>query len=353
MRVTRRGSALVAALASVLLAGCGRGEGHEGDTASASSAPRERTLTLGAYTTPREVYGQKIIPAFQRYWKQKTGEDVKFEESYLGSGAQSRAISEGFEADVAALSLAPDLQRLEDAGLITHDWRKAPHGGMVTRSIVVIGVRPGNPKNVRDWADLERVSVLTPSPKTSGGAMWNVAAVYGAALRGGTPAARGDSAAAQAFLGDVLKRVKVMDKGARESMITYENGVGDAIITYENEAIVAKQAGKKMEYVIPRSTILIENPVAVVDRYAEKHGNRDLADAFVAFLSTPEVQRMYSEYGLRPVDEAVAAETAGQFPKVQDLFTIRDLGDWPVAKRELFADGGVFDRVQARLASAR
>jgi sulfate transport system substrate-binding protein len=343
---------LLAAFGSVLLAGCGTGEGRESGAAS-GAAPRVRTLTLGAYTTPREVYGRKIIPAFQRDWKARTGEEVRFEESYLGSGAQARAIREGFEADVAALSLAPDLGTLEDAGLIRHDWRAGPNGGIVSRSIVVIGVRPGNPEGIRDWADLRRVSVLTPSPKTSGGAMWNVAAGYGAALRGGTPATEGDSASAQAFLGEVLRQVKVMDKGARESMITYENGVGDAVITYENEARVARAAGEKLEYVIPRSTILIENPVAVVDRWAEKHGNRDLAEAFVAFLATPEAQRMYAEYGLRPVDAGVAAETAAEFPAVQDLFTIRDLGDWPVAKREIFADGGVFDRVQARLASTR
>jgi sulfate transport system substrate-binding protein len=352
MRATPRGTALLAAFAGVLLAGCGTGEGRESGAAS-GGAPRQRTLTLGAYTTPREAYGRRIIPAFQRHWKERTGEEVRFEESYLGSGAQARAIAEGFEADVAALSLEPDLGTLEDAGLVTHDWRKAPNAGIVTRSIVVIGVRPGNPEAVHDWADLRRVSVLTPSPRTSGGAMWNVAAVYGAALRGGTPAARGDGAAAEAFLGEVLGRVRVMDRGARESMITFEQGVGDAVVTYENEALVARQAGEAMEYVIPRSTILIENPVAVVDRWAAKHGNRDLAEAFVAFLATPEAQRMYAEYGLRPVDASVAVETAARFPAVEDLFTIRDLGGWPVARREIFAEGGVFDRAQARLARAR
>jgi sulfate transport system substrate-binding protein len=182
--------------------------------------------------------------------------------------------------------------------------------------------------------------------------MWNIAAIYGAALRGGTPAPKGDVRAAEAFLGDVLGAVTVMDKGARESTISFENGVGDAIVTYENEVLVAQKAGKALDYVIPRSTIEIENPVAVVDRYADEHGNRDIAEAFVRFLATPEAQRAYAEYGLRPADPAAAGSTpAGR--AAQDLFTIRDLGDWPVVKRTLFADGGTFDRVQARLAARR
>src|SRR5688572_22483143 len=173
---------------------------------------------------------------------------------------------------------------------------------MVTTSLVVIGVRPGNPKGVKDWSDLARpgLKVLTPSPKTSGGAMWNIAALYGAVLRTSK-----DSAAAQAMLGKVIANVAIMDKGARESMLTFEQGIGDAIITYENEVLTARQAGQKMDYVIPSSTILIENPVAVVNTYVDKRGTSELAEEFVRFLVAPEAQRMFADYGYRPVNERV------------------------------------------------
>jgi sulfate/thiosulfate-binding protein len=332
-------------MAAAALSACGHAQGEE--TKDGKAAPAVRTLVLGGYTTPREVYHDRIIPAFQEHWRQKTGQEVRFQESYLGSGAQARAIREGFEADVAALSLEPDIQTLVDAGLVKGAWTSLPHGGMVSRSVVVIGVRPGNPKNIQQWADLARpeVEVLTPSPRTSGGAMWNVAAIYGST--------RGDTTAAEALLSSVVRRVKVMDKGARESMITFESGVGDAVLTYENEVLVARRAGKQIDFVTPRSTILIENPVAVVDEYADKHGVRDVADEFVRFLGTPEVQRMYAEYGLRSVDPAVAAETASKYPAVPGLFTIADLGGWPRVKGTLFAQGGAFDRASARLAARR
>ncbi|HYP67391.1 MAG TPA: sulfate ABC transporter substrate-binding protein [Thiobacillaceae bacterium] len=308
-----------------------------------------RTLTLGAYTAPREAYGKAIIPAFQRYWKMKTGQEVRFQESYLGSGAQARAIAGGFEADVAALSLEADVDNIARAGLIRHDWRAGPTQGMVTRSVVVIAVRKGNPKGVRDWDDLRRkgLEVLTPNVRTSGGAKWNVCALYGAALRGGTGAAKGNAGAAEMLLRDVLRNVTVMDKGARESMINYERGVGDVAITYENEVLVGRKAGGTYEYVVPRATILIENPVAVVDKYADKHGNRDLAEAFVTFLAKREAQRAFAAYGLRPVDAGVAKEVAKQFPAVRDLFTIRDLGGWSQVDRGLFGASGAYERAMA------
>jgi sulfate transport system substrate-binding protein len=307
------------------------------------------TLTLGAYTTPREVYGREILPAFAQRWADSTGQTVEFAESYLGSGAQARAIVGGFEADVAALSLEPDVQSLVDAGLVRPEWNATPTGGMVSRSIVVIAVRPGNPKRIADWDDLTRpdVDVVTPNPKTSGGAMWNIAALYGATMRerGGSTAA--DSAAAEARLRTVLSRVRIMDKGAREAMLTFENGIGDAAITYENEVLVARKSGQAMDYVIPPSTLLIENPVAVVHEYAERHGTLAMAEAFTRFLITPEMQRRYAAYGLRPVDSLVAAETASEFPPVRDLFTIRDMGGWPAVIERLFAPGGAFDRASA------
>src|SRR4026209_2095163 len=229
-------------------------------------------LTLGAYTTPREAYAE-VIPLFQAYWLEKSGQKVTFEESYQGSGAQSRAVAEGFEADIVALSLEADITRIEKAGLITHDWRSEPYGGMVSTSVVAFAVREGNPKNIKDWSDLAQpgLEILTPNPKTSGGAMWNVLALYGAAQRGHVEGFTADDAGAQDFLLSVLQNVSIMDKGARESITTFEKGVGDVAITYENEVLVGQKAGIKYELVLPSSTIQIDNPAAVVDTYVDKH----------------------------------------------------------------------------------
>ncbi len=267
-------------------------ESKPGDSAQASG--KAANVILGAYTTPREAYG-KIIPLFKEEWKKKTGQEVNFEESYLGSGAQSRAIAEGFEADVAALSLEADIIRLEKASLITHNWREVGAKGMVSTSIVVFGVRKGNPLGIKDWADLAKpgIEILTPNPKTSGGAMWNILALYGAAKRGfveGVP--KDDDTAAQAFLLAVLKNVKVMDKGARESITNYEQGVGEVIITYENEILVGQKGGQDYEMVIPRSTLLIVNPVAVIDGYVDKHGTREAENA--QFPLHPAAQEIFA-----------------------------------------------------------
>ncbi len=307
------------------------------------------TLVLGAYTTPREAYG-KIIPLFQKYWKDKTGQDVEFQESYLGSGAQSRAIVDGFEADLAALSLEADINRIQKAGLITHDWKTKGANGMVSDSIVVLAVRTGNPKNIKDWKDLTQkgLEVLTPDPKTSGGAQWNVMAMWGAAQRGNIDGVtRADDAAATQFLQDVFTNVTVLDKGARESITNYEKGVGDVAITYENEVIVGQKNGQDYEYVIPKSTILIENPVAVIDTYVDKHGTRAVAEAFRDFLFTKEAQEIFAEYGLRSIDPAVSA--ARQYPAVQDLFKIGDVGGWSNVTTEFFGEDGVYTKMMERV----
>jgi sulfate/thiosulfate transport system substrate-binding protein len=334
-----------AALALLVAAavGCGqRAQPTSGATDKPAHGPL--TLTIGGYTTPREAYGA-ILPVFHDSWAKPRAQELTFKESYLGSGAQARAIAGGFEADVAALSLEPDIEVIRKAGLIKHDWKSAAHAGIVTRSIVVIGVRPGNPKNIHDWDDLAKpgLSVLTPNVRTSGGARWNIAAVWGAALRGKTSAKANDPAAASKLLGAILHNVKNMDAGARESLLQFERGVGDAIITYENEMLVGKQKGQNYEYVIPSSTILIENPVAVVDRYVDKHGSREVAEAFVTFLGTKEVQRIYAKHGLRPVDDEIAKENASSYPTPADLFTIRDIGDWQGTQKTIFDTGAAYD----------
>lgn len=325
---------------------CG-GEAPDGVIQPPPAPAAARTLTLAGYTTPREAYETAIFPAFAADWKERTGQEVTFEATWQGSGAQARAVREGLEADVVALSLDPDVTVLEEAGLVTHDWRNGPDGGLVTRSIAVLAVRPGNPEGITDWGDLRKdgVEVLTPNVRTSGGAMWNVLALYGAATRGkigGVPA--NDDAAATRLLQEVIAHVKVMDKGARESIVTFEKGVGDVAITYENEVIVAKQAGKAMDYVVPPSTISIDNPLVVVDQYAAKHGNQDLANAFVAFCHTRAAQAAYARYGLRPVLEAALP---ADLPRPADLFTIADLGGWTAVRPKLFDKGGIYDQATA------
>lgn len=322
---------------------------------SISDHGRKVTLILGAYTTPREAYTKAIIPEFKRYWQQKTGREVEFQESYQGSGAQSRAIISGFEADIAALSLEGDVDRIVKSGLIQHDWRANEYHGIVTTSIVVIAVRPGNPLGIRDWSDLTRqgLRLLTPDPKTSGGAQWNIAAIYGAALRGYTDAGKDDPTAAKEFLKRVLVNVSIMDKGARESIINFEKGVGDAAITYENEVLVGRQAGQKYDYAVPHSTILIENPVALVDKYVDKHGVREAAEAFVQFLLTKEAQEVFARYGLRPVEEEAARGAGAQFPPVKDLWKIDFLGGWSQVTVNLFGPAGAYSRSFEELHTAQ
>jgi sulfate transport system substrate-binding protein len=317
----------------------------------ATDAPTGQTggdvkLILGAYTTPREAYGE-ILPLFAAKWQAEHGQTVTFEESYLGSGAQSRAVVEGFEADVVALSLEADVTRIVDAGLITHDWKTVgPYAGIVSDSVVAFAVRAGNPKNVHDWADLTQdgLEILTPNPETSGGAMWNILALEGAALRGHVNGVAGDDeAAAQGFLEAVLGNVTVFDKGARESITNFESGVGDVAITYENEVLTGQAAGQDYELVIPSSTILIENPVAVVDTYADKHGTRAVAEAFVDYLFSAEAQRIFAKHGLRSPDPTVAGETAAQYPPVADQFDISYFGGWAEATPKYFdAENGLY-----------
>ncbi|MBN2801046.1 MAG: sulfate ABC transporter substrate-binding protein [Deltaproteobacteria bacterium] len=303
--------------------------------AACAPAERGRTLVIAAYTTPREVLSEQLLPAFREDWRRRHGEEVRFETSYQGSGSQSRAVAAGLEADVVWLSLEPDVERLVGAGLVTGDWRGTPTGGLASSSVAVIGVREGNPLQLHSWADLERegVEVLTPNVRTSGGAMWGVMAIAGAADRRGADPLRA--------LGATLARVRVMDKGARESMLSFEKGVGDAIITYENEVVVARRAGVPLDYAVPAQTIRIENPAAVVDAYADRHGTRDLAEALVAFLGEAPQQEVMGRYGLRPVREGVDCP---DLPALSEVFTVRDLGGWEAVQGRIFADGALYDQ---------
>jgi sulfate transport system substrate-binding protein len=299
------------------------------------------TLTIGAYSVVREAFHEGVLPAFAAHWKKLSGRTVRFEESYTGSGAQSRAIASGFDADVAVLSLEGDITRLVKAGLVKESWKDGPHHGMITRSLVVIGVRPGNPRGITDWEDLALpdVDVLYPDPKTSGGARWNINAIYGAGLlEQGKP----DPAAGRALLGRVQRRVVNMDASGRQSMATFERGTGDAIVTYENELLLQrKRTGKPAPYVVPRATLLIEGPAAVVDASVERHGNRAVAEAFLTFLRSEEAQWILVNFGFRPLEPKF--ELPGRGPMPAGLFTMADLGGWSKVNKEVYDPGGVWD----------
>jgi sulfate/thiosulfate transport system substrate-binding protein len=324
-----------AALATLLLAlaaaGCGGGE----DTAGASGGG---TLSLVAYSTPREAY-EEIIPAFQ---ETPAGEGIDFDQSYASSGEQSRAVESGLAADVVAFSLEPDITRLIEAGLVDEDWNEDEYDGMVTDSVVVFVVREGNPEGIETWDDLlqEGIEVITPNPFTSGGAQWNIMAAYGAQLEQG----KSDAEAIEYLRELFLEHVPVQDKSARESLQTFAAGKGDVLLAYENEAIFAQQSGQPLEYVVPDETILIENPVAVVNSSESPAP----AQAFVDYLRSPEAQRVFGEKGYRPVVEDVLAEF--DYPTPPGLFTIADLGGWADVRTRFFdREGSIFLDIENEL----
>jgi sulfate/thiosulfate-binding protein len=302
--------------------GCG---GVEGDSGSGS-------LTLVAYTTPREVY-EVVIPAFQ---DTPEGEGVEFEQSYGASGEQSRAVEAGLPASVVAFSLEPDVTRLVEAGLVDDGWAEGEHKGMVSESVVVFGVRKGNPKRIRDWDDLvgEGVEVITPNPFTSGGARWNVMAAYGAKRQQGATHEE-----AVAFVRALFEHVSVQDKSAREALQTFVGGKGDVLISYENEAITAQQKGEELDYVIPDATILIENPIAVTNDAPAA------AEDFVDYVRTDEAQKVFAEKGYRSIkDELVDAK---RYPTPKQLFEISEYGGWDQVMKDWFdRDGGIMAEIQ-------
>ena len=304
--------AVAACAAAAALAACGGGGS---------------TVALVAYSTPREAYAE-LIPAFQ---KTSAGTGVKFSESYGSSGEQSRAVEAGLPADVVEFSLAPDMTRLVEAGLVDKTWSQNEYDGFVTKSVVVLVVRKGNPKGIKTWADLTKpgIEVIEPNPFTSGGAKWNIMAAYGAQLQQGK-----SDAQARAYLADLFKNVPVQDKSAREALQTFAGGKGDVLLSYENEAIAAQQAGEAVDYVVPAETILIENPLAVTTGAAAKPE----AKAFYDFLYTPEAQAIFVAKGYRPV---VAGTTgADKFPTPAKLFTIADLGGWDKVNKDFFDPNG-------------
>ena len=301
---------------ALVLAACGS------STSGGSGSSPSVQLALVAYSTPQAAYA-KIIKAFQATAQ---GANITFTQSYGASGDQSRAVAAGLKADIVNFALAPDITRLVQDKIVSADWNADQYKGMITRSVVVIGVHKGNPKGIKTWSDLTKpgVQVITANPFTSGGARWNVMAAYGAQSNKGA-----DKQAGVDYLNALFKNVPVQDDSARKALQTFTGGKGDAFLSYESEAIFAQQNGQDVDYVVPDSTILIENPAAVTS--TSKHPKE--AKEFLDFLHSATAQQIFADAGYRPVVPGVAV---GKFPTPANLFTIDDLGGWTLVTKEFF-----------------
>lgn len=315
--------------------------------ATVGVSAKDITLLNVSYDPTRELY-EEYNKAFAKHWEAKTGDKVTINQSHGGGGKQARAVIDGLEGDVVTLALSYDIDQLfEKAKLIPQDWQsRLPKNSTPYTSTIVFLVRKGNPKNIHDWNDIVKpgIGVVTPNPKTSGGARYNHLAAWAYALKHNN----NDQAVAKDFVTKLYKNVSVLDSGARGSTTTFlERGVGDVLLTWENEAYLAlkEQGSDKIEIVIPSYSILAEPPVTVVDKFASKHGTSEVAKGYLEYLYSPEGQDIAAKNYYRPSDATVAAKYAAQFPKLE-LFTIDAVfGGWPKAQKEHFGDGGIFDQV--------
>jgi sulfate transport system substrate-binding protein len=320
-----------------------------------SAAAKSVALLNVSYDPTRELY-QDYNPVFAAYWKKQTGDDVTISQSHGGSGKQARAVIDGLQADVVTLGLPPDIDAIVKNGhLIDPKWEsRLPQNSSPYTSTIVLLVRKGNPKGVKDWDDLVKpgIEVVTPNPKTSGGARWNYLAAYGYALKTNG----GDEDKAKAFVKALYGNVKVLDTGARGSTVTFvERGEGDVLIAWENEALLSvnKLSPGQFEIVYPSQSILAEPPVAVVDTNVDKHGTRAVAEAYLKYLYSPEGQDVAARNYYRPRDPAVLAKYSSQFASLK-LFTEKELfGDWSATQKKHFSDGGVFDQIYGKPTPAK
>lgn len=324
-------------------------EGEEGNIEHGNT--EEVTLVIGAYSVAKDAI-EELLPLFQEKWLTETGQKVIYQQSYEASGTQARAIIGGFDADIAILAMEGDIDTIEAAGLITHDWRNNEHKGMISRSIVVLGAREGNPLQIQDWSDLTRedVKVLYPNPKTSGGAQWDINAIFGAGLKlSEQELGYADEQYAKNFLKQIHANVESLDKSGRASMAAFEYGVGDVIVTYENELHARISKGIPYEIIIPEHTLLIENPIAIVDKHVDEHQNREVAQAFYNYMMSEEAQTIFVKHGFRAVNEQVAANSKDQFEQPADIFDIEYLGGWDKVRELLYSKRGIWYQVLADL----
>ena len=345
IRSAKQVLAIAGLAGAALLAGCSS-KPSAGDRQGGAGNPVQ--LLNVSYDPTRELY-EAINPKFAAQWKEKTGQDVKFNMSHGGSGKQARAIIDGLDADVATLALAYDIDEIaQKSQALPANWQtRLPHNSAPYTSTIVFLVRQGNPKGIKDWGDLVKpgIAVITPNPKTSGGARWNFLAAWAYGKQ-----TLGSDAGAQDFVKKLYANVPVLDSGARGSTTTFvERGIGDVLLAWENEAFLAqKQLGKgKFDIVVPSISILAEPPVTVVDRNADRHGTRQVAEAYLKFLYTPAAQEIIAENYYRPVDPQVLAEYASKFPKMNLVTIDGAFGGWQAAQKRFFDDGGVFDAIYA------
>jgi len=309
---------------------------------SESDNPKTRRLFIVGFAVPGEAVEKEIAPAFAKEWtKSHPDEEIEFQFSWGGSSVQARNVISGLEADVVYLSDWTDVQKIQEEGLIQHDWN-ADNAGIVSKSLVVFRVALGNPLGIKDWDDLLKpgAKVLTPNPQTSGSARWNILALFGTLLRKTNSADK-----AEEGLRELYRNVVTLGESGRATTQDFERGVGDIAITYENEVLLFKKQGKEVEFVIPSSTIVIENATAVVDTYANQHNVKDVADGFLAFLRSNEAQQILSRWGFRSIDSKITAENAKEYPAPPHEFSIADLGGWPKAQTEIFGSGGVWEKI--------
>ena len=327
---------------------CGGGNTGNSASRSGSGNPSEVSLTLVSFAVTKAAY-EGILPKFAAKWEKETGQKVKFNQSYGGSGSQARAVIDGLEADVVHLALGLDTSKLEKEGLIDAGWeKKFPNDSVVSKSVAAIVTREGNPKGIKDFSDLSKdgVSWITADPKTSGIARWNYLALWNAAVKSGA-----DDKKAQELITKAYKNVPILTKDAREATdVFFKQGQGDALINYENEVLFAQQKGEKGTMILPGVNISIDNTVAVVDKVVNKKGTRKIAEAFVQYLFSPEAQAEFAKVGFRPVDLTVAnaPENTAKFPKIQTLATVKDFQGWGAVQSKFFADGAIFDQIQAQ-----
>jgi sulfate/thiosulfate transport system substrate-binding protein len=316
-----------------------------GTLMTASAMAKDVTLLNASYDPTRELY-KDVNQAFAAQWKAQHGDTVTIQMSHGGSGKQARSVVDGLPADVVTLALAYDVDAVADHGLLAKDWQKRlPDNASPYTSTIVFLVRKGNPKGIKDWPDLLKsdVKVITPNPKTSGGARWNFLAAWGYALK--QPG--GNEAKARAFVRDLYRRVPVLDTGARGATNTFvQRGIGDVLLAWENEALLSqRELGKDgFQIVLPSVSILAEPPVALVDKNVDQHGTREVAQAYLKFLYSPQGQELEAKHFYRPRSAEVAQKYAAQFPKV-NTFTIDELGGWRQAQAKFFADGAIFDQI--------
>jgi sulfate/thiosulfate transport system substrate-binding protein len=300
-------------------------------------------LTLVSFAVTRSAH-TNLIPKFAAKWKRETGQTVRFIQGYGGSGAQTRAVLDGLDADIVHLALGLDLKKIEKAGLINPGWEsEAPNNSIVSKSVAALITRPGNPKNITSWNDLARPDVtwVTADPKTSGIARWNFMTLWHNAIQSGK-----DETQAQTFMTQAFKNVPVLPRDAREANDAFLNqNQGDALINYENEILLALSRGQKANYTIPDVNISIENPIAVVDKNVDKNGHRQVAEAYLKYLFTPEAQAEFAKAGFRPITPQ-QSQLSTKFPPVKHLGTIQDYGGWDKAQQQFFGDGAMFEQIR-------